>query len=1227
MAWTIWTTVAVTVSLASALTAPTLVSQPIFDLDDLGRVGLAGNFDGISLYEYTGQTQSAPFTNGSQSLLTQLPNGLFSSLGLADEAINAMCVYELSDGTQRGVVVGGNFTSLGGIEAKGIALYNPDDDSITTLGDFQGRVSALLCDKGTSRVYVGGMFSMNQSENAAAWEDGEWKNLPFEGFTGPVNTVTRSNNNTILFGGNFDGLRNFSAPTIRDAQTLNIVSAEITAEQTSDLAGFNDPAAITCTNGTETQWLVRDGQRGSWTAAFRFEFFPTKLRLINSDFEDRSTETFRLTAFPLGGIMNLTYTDSTGNEQHCAETCPLAAIDEAQDFEFIDVVGMKSFRIDILSHRGAGGGLSSVQLFQDNIFTFAIPELNEPSCTAADVPRSASIASGAWFETEMSAVGSSNYLSVDVDASTIPSTSVVFEPHIEQSGRYQILIFTPGCVQDGSCATRGRTSATGTVTSNGNTVNLQFAQTNDFDKYDVAYEGDVDVASGSFRPRITLAPTPNQPADTVRIVAQRVQFKLISENKQGETPSGTSTGSSGLNGIYEYDPQATGTTDPADSRINAAGLRLNDNASIATIVVKGDFTYVGGNLTTGDFQHFFIIDKNNDALPSVPEGGLDDAVNIMHASGDLIYVGGAFSGTRDDTIKGVTGIGAYDTAQNSWVALGAGVNGVVSDIVPISLNLTSGVEECIAISGDFSAVRPDTDAANAVEVEGFAVWIPSTKQWLEATDGVISLSGILSAVVTADNIPIYAGSMASNTMVSSGAVYLLDSDVSRNTLAPSALEMVTTRDTASRKRDVSPQNVTGVVTGLFYVDNGKNLTILGGNFEAQGQNDTTIRNLAIIDGNNNDAVDGATDEFASGSTILAMQVLDKLLFVGGSLEGTTNGTIGGIAIWDLDQMALAATQPQPLNGDNVTVLDITRRPDTNDIYVAGEFATAGSLDCANLCIYQNDAQRWVDASPEVPGRINTMRWVDQDHLLVAGDMNLNGTAMYLALYDTQLGIYKAVDADASNIPGPVTSIAVDSDTSDTLFIAGTATNGTSPYLMKLKNKKFVALQAQFEEDATIHNIQVLNLQSRSTHDDNDFLQGEHILLITGDLKVSGFGNASAVTYDGKDWKPFMLTSKSNGDPGTITTFFSQIEPVFSKRKSRLARGYVILISLAIALALVFLLVVGGVIASRIRRAREGYVPMPTMSGAEKSAQMQGRLPPQDFLQDVGAGRGRGPPMI
>lgn len=66
----------------------------------------------------------------------------------------------------------------------------------------------------------------------------------------------------------------------------------------------------------------------------------------------------------------------------------------------------------------------------------------------------------------------------------------------------------------------------------------------------------------------------------------------------------------------------------------------------------------------------------------------------------------------------------------------------------------------------------------------------------------------------------------------------------------------------------------------------------------------------------------------------------------------------------------------------------------------------------------------------------------------------------------------------------------------------------------------------------------------------------------------------------------------------------------------------ILISLAIALGLVFLLVVLGVLASYIRRRREGYTPAPTRDSPVQSMQMQDRLPPSQLFGSVGPNSGR-----
>ena len=69
------------------------------------------------------------------------------------------------------------------------------------------------------------------------------------------------------------------------------------------------------------------------------------------------------------------------------------------------------------------------------------------------------------------------------------------------------------------------------------------------------------------------------------------------------------------------------------------------------------------------------------------------------------------------------------------------------------------------------------------------------------------------------------------------------------------------------------------------------------------------------------------------------------------------------------------------------------------------------------------------------------------------------------------------------------------------------------------------------------------------------------------------------------------------------------------------KGFVVLISLAIALGLVFLIVVLGVLASYIRRRKEGYQPAPTVM-LEKSSSIQDRVPPAFLFGSVGTNSGQ-----
>ena len=359
------------------------VPLPDLNLDQLGRVALTGDFDSISLYTYKQQTESAFSTNGSQALITQLPNGDFTPAATADAYIKTMCPFIMRNGQLAGVVVGGNFTSLGGIEAQGVAMYDPNTSSVTPLPGILGQVSVVYCDQDTNSVYVGGDFKAAQSTNAVVWvgESG-WANLPFAGFNGPVNSITKAPNGNIIFGGSFTGIGNMTSPTKKDQQIVNLASANITSGSSANTTGFSDPKNIICKtsgqDGPGNTWLLEDDSPGFWRADMNFGYQPTKLRLWNTHQADRGTKTFRFTAFPINGIMNFTFTDpKTGQETLCdaaGARCPLSNDPSVpfQDFVFVNTIGMSGFQIDVSDWYGKGGGLDGIELFQDGTLTHCL---------------------------------------------------------------------------------------------------------------------------------------------------------------------------------------------------------------------------------------------------------------------------------------------------------------------------------------------------------------------------------------------------------------------------------------------------------------------------------------------------------------------------------------------------------------------------------------------------------------------------------------------------------------------------------------------------------------------------------------------------------------------------------------------------------------------------------------------------------------------------------------
>ena len=766
-----------------------------------------------------------------------------------------------------------------------------------------------------------------------------------------------------------------------------------------------------------------------------------------------------------------------------------------------------------------------------DIFAYAVDSFNEPAC--ANIPfGSNATATGPWTMTP-SGGSVSDYLTASLNGPNINSgsASVVFKPDIKQSGNYTVKMYTPGCQRDNTCGSRGIVNVTGIFASatNPNTpMQTQIYQTNDFDKYDQIYSGYVDANSESFRPTVTITPISGQESNII-LVAQRVGFKLIN-----------STG--GLNGLFEFNPnQATIDTDYSNSTYDQAGMNLDTGALITSLAVVDATTYVAGNFSTGDFKNVFAISNGN--ATALPDGGLNAEVSTIFAYGNLLYIGGNFSNTTNTGIPGLNNVAAFDTSNRVWQSLGSGVNGRVNTIVPLLLNITNGQPEtCITVNGDFNQVLA-SGSNQALSVQGVAVWVPSRNNWLQNLDmQTMTIRGQLSAATNiSGNSPLLAGTLSSQGMGIGNAVEL-------STTGPLSLNSLGIRiqpqqvATSTRKRAVSGQNVTGAVTGLFYNNGGRNVTIIGGHFTATASNGSAINNLVFINATDNgeQVVTGIRNGLDEDSVFLALETQADTLYAGGTISGTVNGgDVNGLILYDLAQGNYASPQPPAFSGNDVAVNAISVRPSTAEVYIGGNFETAGSLSCPSVCSFQSG--QWNRPGSGLGGSVAALAWQGNDKLLVGGNLTVENNATSLANYDAKKQIWTTLGEVASAVPGPVTALTPANRDDSQFWVAGKSSNG-STFLMKFDGSNFQSVGDVFGASTIIEGLSMLQLSQR--HASSNLVDAGMTLLVTGQLNLPSFGNASAVLFNGTTFSPFILSNSGNG-PGSLSQLFSEKQITFA----------------------------------------------------------------------------------
>lgn len=742
---------------------------------------------------------------------------------------------------------------------------------------------------------------------------------------------------------------------------------------------------------------------------------------------------------------------------------------------------------------------------------------------------------GEWQSTP-SHDSSSKYLTTTLDTANYSpnSTFVVFRPDVPQSGNYTIKMYTPGCQGDGTCGTRGRVNITGSMENGARPSNTVIAQTNDFDKYDEIYNGHVDVTNG-FRPEVTLAPVAGQNPGTnvLTVVAQRVRFEIRTAQDNGTE----------LNGLFEYDPKGqiistnftASTIDKAGASLNPQGLALV-NALVTTADKR---LYVGGNFTNGDgLNNIFAVDDNG---PIALTGkGLNDQVVTIYQAGSILYVGGNFTNAQDNSNGNLGRIAAY--ADDKWQALGAGVDGIVTSIVPISNVTGNATEDVLAITGDFENVRAFGNNPSFA-ADGFAIWVPSQNNWLQNLDlSTMAISGRITTFVPLNGTDrFYAGRITSQALGASGAAVL-----NRNsTLSSFGIDInLQQQQTSLRKRALTAgQNVnnSGISTALFH-KNGNSIdkTILAGHFSGTDKDGKNITNVVIIDSNN--VVTGFGDEVDSNSTFGTLGLLADVLFAGGLVTGQVGANkVAGVVAYDLANNKFQDSQPPALQGTDVTVNVIAARRNSQDVYVGGRFDSAGALSCPALCVWDNVRNQWNTPGADISGVVTNLLWVSDTKALVAGNITVGNNQTKVSTYDSTTSQFQEVTG-ARNLPGTVDTLCPANLDGSQMWAAGKTSDGNT-FLQRFDGSNWNAVDDKlFGSNTSIQGLQALPLTQ--DHQKTDLIDQNQDLLILGQVNITGFGVASAALFNGTTLTPFILSSAKGGASGSLSKVVAENEDFF-----------------------------------------------------------------------------------
>ncbi|QSL64712.1 hypothetical protein MERGE_002014 [Pneumocystis wakefieldiae] len=1133
------------------------ITIPDIDLSKYGETVITGDFSGISLYKYNERGRIHQESNKYKNeLFMQVPNRTYISLGTVDGFINVISIIKYVQNMY--AVIAGHFSRIENINTNSIVFYDLIESKFVTLkeGIPNGYIKSVYYDEENKHLYVGGSFHYNNSLNAIIWDlsRNEWVELPFKGFNGIINTISRMNNGNILFGGQFDNAFSYGGGTHfilnnYDKQVLNLDTAMVLSEHSSLNKKHANPRNIICANAykNSTSWLLEKSEIGKWFALFRYVFRPQTIRFKNSDVQDYATKIFRIISFPVHGIMNLSYTDPvTKKRAFCEALCPLQQSSlEYQEFDFVNIIPMIGFRIEIIDWYGKGGGLKEVEVLLSDIQTFAVNTFNEPECVNESFRSNSYVTGGPWIVLR---INNQSYLSGNISRSAMEKSSVVFEPRLQKSGYYHVNLYTPGCIQDNTCSSRGIVQVKIYYKENANPETVIVHQTQNYEKIDNIYKGFISGITPTFRPSVVIVPMQGQ-QEYINVVALAVKFIPVSIF-------------SSSNGLFEYNPSNYSSIiekqSESKSLTDIARSLLSKNAIISSVIHESSQTIIAGRFTNNEEAPFSNILRIAPQVSPLPYGGVNGEIFTMLLYNNILYIGGKFDKILHSSSNGINNVVSYSITDDSWTSLLWGLD-----------------DTYIAFSGNFKQILSFQNKKLS-DVNGFALWDPESKKWETNIDLFID-GQIQNSVLLSSNMSLVSGNIRTiHSLRASGAVALqiLKSVHSLSPLFYS--KAIAPFFNLIVKRDMDKSSKNSIYTGAFYKFLSLPLIILGGQFTFENEENELIKNIAIV---YNSKILGIDINLDPQSVVSSLVAHNNILYIGGRLYHKINeGRINGIFAYNLKEKN--GYRLLPLSGDDTRVNILSMRPKSNELIIGGKFNSEKS-SCNGFCIFETSSNELKSSSSMFLGEVTALHWIDENSVLISGDLKINTTFLNVAKYNFDTLTWSSVLPENIYLPGPATSIIYDKNDRNSIYISGKKRDGDA-YFNKWNGKTLLKLDSELLPGSIINHMRIVSLKQK--HRQNNLVPEDVIIMVLGSLVFSSFGTVTVAFYDGNVWTPYLISSTLTGQPGVANSLFFEHE-IYSSSRKYLAKGYVVLISLSISLSIIFLMTLYKAIFTSYRRKK------------------------------------------